>query len=98
MTNLPSGLGGFLGCGLLSGFQAGEFGFEAAAASGLIHSCRTYYDQIFTGYQSLRVLCRVSALHADGERLSDLVGDGEQFRHGMEWATEVIGIESGDDD
>jgi len=48
--------------------------------------------------EALRVLRRVAALHADGERLGDLVGHGEQLGHGMEWPAEIIGVEPGDQD
>jgi len=38
------------------------------------------------------------AHHADGERLGDVLGDGEQVRHGLEGAPRVVLIEAGDDD
>ncbi len=41
---------------------------------------------------------RITALHADGQRLGDLVGHREQLRHGMERASQVIRVESGDQD
>src|ERR1700747_2284837 len=39
----------------------------------------------------------ISALHADGKQLGDFFGHSQEARHRLEGATEVIGIEPGDD-
>src|SRR5436309_10060259 len=75
-----------------------KVGLEAAAAAGFVHSCCTHYDQVFTGDESLGMLCGIAALHANGKRLGDFIGYCEEFGHGMKGASEIIGVESGNDD
>src|SRR5882672_1160565 len=39
----------------------------------------------------------IPALHADGEQLDDFFSHGQEARHRLEGASEVIGVQSGDD-
>src|SRR5208282_5550765 len=44
---------------------------------------------------ALRVYGRISAAHADGEKLGDFLGDRKQPRHRLEGTPHKIGVESG---
>ncbi len=83
---------------LVSCLDGGEIGFEAAAAAGFVHSCRTDDDQVFAGNQSLGMLGGIATLHADGQCLGDFIRYREKFGHGMKRTPEIIRIESGNDD
>src|SRR6185312_4888865 len=70
----------FSGCGycflpLLRLFRR-QVWLKAPSAPCLVHSSRTHHNQVFAADEPLRVLGRIAALHADGQRLGDLVGNG----------------------
>ena len=69
----------------------------APAAAGLVGPLRTEQQAVAARHQPLRVVRGVAAHHADGERLGDVLGDGEELRHGFERLAAIVLVEAGDD-
>ena len=67
------------------------------AAARLVQAGRADQHAVAAGDEPLRVVGRVAADDADGERLGDVLGDRQQLRHRLERPAEVILIEPGDD-
>ena len=73
-------------------------GDEAAAAAGFVSVGRADDDARVLLDDALRVVGGLAAANADGVRLGDVLGDGEQLRHRLEGLAGVVLIEAGDDD
>ena len=72
-------------------------GLEASAAARFVHIGSAHHDQVVRPAQALRVLGGIAAAHADGQRLGDGFGMGQQVRNGRERPSQVVGIQAGDD-
>src|SRR5271156_6349630 len=81
---------------LLLDFLLGKLRLETTAAARFIHSAGADDDQFFRGHDALGVHGGISAAHADGEKLGDFLGNGEQAGHWLERAAQEIGVETGD--
>src|SRR5687767_693121 len=73
-------------------------GDKAAAAAGLVGVGGADDDAALDLGDALRVVGGLAAADADGVRLGDVLGDGEELRHRLEGAARVVLIEPGDDD
>src|ERR1043165_6497330 len=71
---------------------------EAAAAALLVGVARADDDAALDLDDALLVVGGLAAADADGVRLGDVLGDGEQWRHRLEGAARVVLVECGDDD
>ena len=67
------------------------------AAAGFVEARGANEDTFAALDEALGVIGRIAAHHADGERLGDVLGDGQQLRHRLERPSEVVLIEPGDD-
>jgi hypothetical protein len=85
--------------GILFGFDpfVRQVRLKTASAPRFVHACGPHDDQVFRSHQPLRMHGRISALHANGEQLDDLFGNGQQARHRLEGTPKVISVEAGDD-
>ena len=59
---------------------------------------RAHEDAFLTLHEALGVVGGLAADDADGERLGDVLGDGEQLGHRLERLAEIVLIEPRDDD
>src|SRR2546423_7870564 len=71
---------------------------EAAAAARLVRVGCADDDLALDLDDALRVVGGLAAADADGVRLCDVLGDGEELRHRLERFSGVVLVESGDDD
>src|SRR5437763_6960549 len=83
---------------VLNLFDGGEMRVEAVPAARFVHAGGADEDAVAAGDEALRVVRRIAADDADGERLGDVFGNREQLRHRLEGTPEIILIEAGDDD
>src|SRR5262245_60905901 len=70
---------------------------ETASAARFISVGGADHHALAALYQPLRISRRAAASYADGPRLGYVFGDGQQQRHRLERASEVIYIQTGDD-
>src|SRR5438270_8089436 len=71
---------------------------KAAAAARLVAVRSADDDLALDLHDALRVVGGLAAADADGVRLGDVLGDGEELRHRLEGLARVVLVESGDDD
>src|ERR687897_1178894 len=57
---------------------------ETLAAARLVRALSTEQHALAVRHQALRVIRRVTAHHADRERLGDVLSDGKQLGHRLE--------------
>src|SRR5260370_31861646 len=69
---------------------------ETTPAARLVYPGRAHYDQFLGPAQALRVLGRIPAAHADGQRLGDGFGQRQQIWHRRERAAHIVRIHAGD--
>src|SRR5438045_1537616 len=83
--------------GLTLGTLLTESRVETMPAARLVRPLRADEDPFAAGDQTLRVVRRRAADHANRERLRDVFRDGEQLRHWLERLAEIVLIEARDD-
>ena len=71
---------------------------EAGATARLVRALRAEQHAIAARHETLRVVGRIAAHHADRQRLGDVLRDREQLRHRLERLAEIVLVESGHDD
>src|SRR6478672_6651303 len=70
--------------------DARETRIEAVPAARFVHAARAHEDAVAARDQALRVIGGIAADDADGQRLGDVLSDGEQLRHRLERPAEII--------
>ena len=78
-------------------FLARERRIEAVPAARLVGALRAEQHPVSACDQPLGVVGRVAAHHADGPRLGDVLGDGQQLRHRLERLAQIVLVEPRDD-
>ena len=70
----------------------------AVAAEGLVGVLFAQDDEFAAVGEAVGEVGEGAAADADGMDLLDVVGDGEESRHGPEGLAQVVGVQAGDDD
>ena len=81
------------GVGLVGDRQRG---IETVSAARFVEAAIADQHAVAAGHEALRMVRRIAADHADGERLGDVLRDGQQLRHRIERPSEVVLVEAGD--
>src|SRR5262249_39844228 len=75
-----------------------QLGVETAPTPTFVDAAGPDEDPVGAGHEPLSVIGRVAAHDADGERLGDVLRDGQQLRHRLERTTPVVLGEASDND